>query len=306
MGGIYTDLAMELRELDPKIEGVVEQDESDGGIEIKRIGILTETAAKKIGKAIGSYVTINADALAERPPALFDAVSKRVAAELKKMLRLDIAKSTILIIGLGNRNVTPDSLGPRVAEHIYITRHVKQYLPNALDFPAPSICALAPGVLGVTGVETSDIVRGVVETVRPDCIIAIDSLASRRAARISTTIEISDAGISPGSGVGNLRAEMSRRSLGVPVIAIGVPLVVYASTIMRDTIGFVAHEAGFRGSDQQLGELAQNAAEQHLDNMIVTPKDIDSIVDDMAGILSDGINRALYGETLPTVRELLA
>ena len=148
MGGIYTDLAMELRELDPKIEGVVEQDESDGGMEIKRIGILTETAAKKIGKAIGSYVTINADALAERPPALFDAVSKRVAAELKKMLRLDIAKSTILVIGLGNRNVTPDSLGPRVAEHIYITRHVKQYLPNALNFPAPSICALAPGVLG--------------------------------------------------------------------------------------------------------------------------------------------------------------
>ena len=208
-------------------------------------------------------------------------------------------------MGLGNHKVTPDSLGPRTAEKIYVTRHIKQYMPEAFDFPVPSVCSVAPGVLGVTGVETSDIVRGVVERVQPDAVIAIDSLSSRRAARISSTIQLCDAGISPGSGVGNTRAEMSKSSLGVPVIAIGVPLVVHASTIMQDSISLMANETGMHGDEEKLKDLAKTVAEKHLDNMIVTPKDIDTIVQDMSMIISNAINSALFGEKADAVRSML-
>ncbi|HRN14884.1 MAG TPA: GPR endopeptidase [Clostridia bacterium] len=151
------------------------------------------------------------------------------------------------------------------------------------------MCAIAPGVLGVTGVETMDIVFGVANKVKPDLIIAVDALASRRAARISTTIQLSDSGISPGSGVGNTRADLSRANLGVPVIAIGVPLVVYASTISQDTISLIADETGLHGDEARLRELAEQVIAKHMGDFIVTPKDIDVIVEDMAGIIANAI-----------------
>lgn len=306
MEGIYTDLAAELRELSPDIEGVVEQTETDGEIEIKRIGILDAKAAKLIGKAMGKYVTLDARALIDRPFDLFEAVEKRLSTELLKLLRVDIKACTALIVGLGNREVTPDSLGPRVVEKVLVTRHVKQFVPEAFDFELPGICAIAPGVLGVTGVETMDIVKGVVERVRPDCIIAIDALASRRAARISTTVQLTDAGISPGSGVGNQRAELSFESLGVPVIAIGVPLVVRAATITRDTLSLMANETGLHADEEKLKLLAESVSEKQLDDMIVTPKDIDTIVADMARIIANAINSAMFGSDLERVRSLIA
>ncbi len=306
MNSIHTDLASELRELNPDIEGVSEEEETSGEIRIKRIGILTESAAQKIGKAIGSYVSLSADALEQRPLDLFESVTEKLAEELSKMTKLVPGSGVILVVGLGNHSVTPDSLGPRTAEKIFVTRHIKQYMPEALDFPVPGVCSVAPGVLGATGVETSDIVRGIVERVKPDLVIAIDSLSSRRAARISTTIQLSDAGISPGSGVGNTRADMSEAKLGVPVIAIGVPLVVHASTILLDTIGLMADETGKHGDEEQLKELARSVAERHLDNMIVTPKDIDTIVEDMSGIIANAVNTALFGDKLPQIRSLLA
>ena len=306
MKGIYTDLAMELRELSPDIEGVAEQNETDGEIEIKRIGILTKAAAERIGKAMGSYVTLDARSLVERPFDLFEAVERRLAFELVKLIKTDIKRSTVLVVGLGNREVTPDSLGPRVVEQILVTRHVKQYMPEAFEFETPGVCAIAPGVLGITGIETMDIVRGVVERVHPDCIIAIDSLASRRAARISTTLQLTNAGISPGSGVGNQRAELSFESLGVPVIAIGVPLVVRAATITRDTLSFMANETGLHADEEKLKLLAESVSEKQLDDMIVTPKDIDAIVSDMAKIIANAINRALFDEDLASVRNLIA
>ncbi len=306
MNSIHTDLASELRELNPDIEGVSEEEETSGEIRIKRIGILTESAAQKIGKAIGSYVSLSADALEQRPLDLFESVTEKLAEELSKMTKLGPGSGVILVVGLGNHSVTPDSLGPRTAEKIFVTRHIKQYMPEALDFPVPGVCSVAPGVLGATGVETSDIVRGIVERVKPDLVIAIDSLSSRRAARISTTIQLSDAGISPGSGVGNTRADMSEAKLGVPVIAIGVPLVVHASTILLDTIGLMADETGKHGDEEQLKELARSIAERHLDNMIVTPKDIDTIVEDMSGIIANAVNTALFGDKLPQIRSLLA
>lgn len=212
----------------------------------------------------------------------------------------------MLVVGLGNRGVTPDSLGPRVAERVFVTRHIKEHMPEAFDFDIPSVCAIAPGVLGVTGVETMDIVFGVANKVKPDLIIAVDALASRRAARISTTIQLSDSGISPGSGVGNTRADLNRANLGVPVIAVGVPLVVYASTISQDTISLIADETGLHGDEERLRELAEQVIAKHMGDFIVTPKDIDVIVEDMAGIIANAINSALFGNNLEQVRNMLA
>lgn len=306
-GGIYTDLAMEARELNPEIIGVTEQNEADGEIKISRITVESDDAAKKLGKAKGLYVSLDAPDLITRPLDLFEHVSTRLGSELSSILSEKARpEGTFLIVGLGNRSVTPDSLGPRVAEMIYVTRHIKEYMPEAIEFPTPAVCSIAPGVLGVTGVETVEIVKGVVESVKPDLIIAIDSLASRRAARISTTIQLSDAGISPGSGVGNTRAGLNSASLGIPVIAIGVPLVVYASTISQDTIELIANETGLHNDESRLKELAEQVIAKHMGTMIVTPKDIDSIVGDMSKIIADAINLSLFGEHVNEIKSLIA
>ena len=270
---------------------------------------MSDTAAQKLGKAQGKYVTLDAEALTQRPLDLFAHVSQCLRRELTELIPLPETKlksGTVLVVGLGNRGVTPDSLGPRVAERVFVTRHIKEHMPEAFDFDIPSVCAIAPGVLGVTGVETMDIVFGVANKVKPDLIIAVDALASRRAARISTTIQLSDSGISPGSGVGNTRADLSRANLGVPVIAVGVPLVVYASTISQDTISLIADETGLHGDEKRLRELAEQVIAKHMGDFIVTPKDIDVIVEDMAGIIANAINSALFGNNLEQVRNMLA
>lgn len=307
--GIYTDLAAEMRELNPQLDGINETEAQDGEIKIKRIEILSDAAAERLGKARGRYTTLDAEALTQRPLDLFAHMSQCLRHELLSLVPLtgaELKRGTVLIVGLGNRGVTPDSLGPRTAEKVFVTRHIKEHVPEAFDFEIPSVCAIAPGVLGVTGVETTDIVLGVVNKVKPDLIIAVDALASRRAARISTTVQLSDSGISPGSGVGNTRADLSLEKLGVPVIAVGVPLVVYASTISQDTISLIADETGLHGDEERLKELAEQVIAKHMGDFIVTPKDIDVIVEDMSGIIADAINSALFGENLEQVRNLLA
>ncbi|MCR5808418.1 MAG: GPR endopeptidase [Clostridiales bacterium] len=302
---IYTDLALEARELDAENEGVSDENESLGDIEITRIKILTESAAKRIGKRMGKYVTIDARRLTERPLDLFERVSKNLASEISGYLKGMDTDSEIMIAGLGNRNVTPDALGPRVAEKVFITRHIKQYLPDALDYPMYSTASVVPGVLGTTGVETLELIKGLAEKLKPDLIIAIDSLASRRAARISTTIQLSDAGIDPGSGVGNIRSGLNEETIGVPVLAIGVPLVVYASTITQDAISLIAGETGSIEDKDSVNALADKVINEKMDGLIVTPKDIDRIVEDMSGIVADGINRALYGDHYDELKMLL-
>ncbi|HOS19435.1 MAG TPA: GPR endopeptidase, partial [Clostridia bacterium] len=197
-------------------------------------------------------------------------------------------------------------LGPRVADAIYVTRHIKQYMAEAVPETVREVSALAPGVLGVTGVETREIIYGVVEHTKPAFIIAVDSLASRRAARISTTIQLTDTGISPGAGIGNIRSGLNEESLGVPVIAIGVPLVVYAGTIARDTISLIADETGRHEEEEGLKDLADRMIREHIGELIVTPKEIDALVSDMTKIVSDGINRALLGMDYVGVRTLIA
>ncbi len=303
---IYTDLAMEARELHPELQGIKEECTERTGIAITRIKVETDEAAAQIGKEKGTYVTLDAPGLTARPLDLFEELSSALSDELKAMLKDLPADSTVLVVGLGNRSITPDSLGPAVAELVYVTRHITEYLPDALPKPVRSVCSAAPGVLGVTGIETMEVVRGITEHVKPDLIIAIDSLASRRAARISTTLQITDAGISPGSGVGNTRAGLNRDTFGVPVVAIGVPLVVYASTISQDTISLIAEETGLHRDEERLKELAEKVINEKIGTLIVTPKDIDTIVKDMARILADGINLALFGASYEQIRMLVA
>ena len=303
---IYTDLALEARELDPELDGVTEQREREGDIEITRIGIVSEKAAKALNKKTGSYITIDAPRLIERSPELFSSVAKTLAKEITGMLKRVNENAEIVVVGLGNRNVTPESLGPRTVERVFVTRHINHYLPDAFEHSIRSVAAIAPGVLGSTGVETVELIKGVCEKTGPDLVIAVDSLASRRAARISTTVQLTDAGIEPGSGVGNLRSGVDRESLGVPVLAIGVPLVVCASTITQDVISMIADQTGLHDDEERLRSLAKKVAEERMDGLIVTPKDIDSIVEDMSAVLAEGINMALFGSGYAEVRDLIS
>lgn len=306
MRNIYTDLADEARELSAQSDGVREEAEEKDGIRISRIHIESEAAAKTIGKACGRYVTLDAPGLAERPLDLFARVSETLSRELCALFPPLPEEAPVLVVGLGNRSVTPDALGPRTVEQIYVTRHVRAFIPDAFSEPIPAVCAVAPGVLGVTGIETMEMVRGVVEHVRPRLILAVDSLASRRAGRICTAIQMTDTGICPGSGVGNARAGLNGETFQVPVIALGVPMVVYASTILRDALTTLCTEAGMEMGEERLDALAREAAKRSLAPMIVTPKDIDAIVNDTARILADGVNMALFGASYAQVRALLA
>lgn len=303
---IRTDLAMEARELHPSLSGVTEESEEHEGVAVTRIALTTDDAAARLEKRKGRYVTLDAPELSARPLDLFERVSRALSNELSRLMEGLGTCENVLVVGLGNRAITPDSLGPRVVESIYVTRHIKQYMPDALPGPVRAVSAVAPGVLGVTGVETMEIVRGVVEHCKPDLVIAVDALASRRSARISTTVQLTDAGISPGAGVGNNRTGLDRETLGVPVIAIGVPLVVFATTISQDTISLIADETGLHNDEERLKELAAKVIAEHIGELIVTPKEIDSIVADMTRIVADGINMALFGADYGEVRMLIA
>lgn len=305
MRSIYTDLAREAVELDPRLEGVTEEEEKDGEIGISRIRVSSEQAAQRLKKREGNYITLEAPSLVMRPLELFERLSKRIAEELTRLLPNLAENATVLIAGLGNRGITSDSLGPRVVEQLFVTRHITQLMPEAFDHPLRSVCAIAPGVLGVTGVETVEIIKGIKEHVKPDIIIAIDSLAARRSVRIGTTVQIADTGISPGSGVGNMRAGIDSETLGVKVVAIGIPLVVYAATVAQDTIELIADETGLHNDEEKLKELAEKVISEHMGPMIMTPKDIDCMVNDMSRIIADGINMAIHTKDYDDIRALV-
>ena len=244
MNAIYTDLASEARELHPELPGITEETENKGNVRISRISVEDKKSAEMIGKMCGRYVTMDVPGLSEREVSAFSEAKEQLTRELTALLGNLPEDATVLVTGLGNRYVTPDSFGPRVVERVFVTRHITEYLPDALSYKLRAVCAVSPGVLGVTGVETYDVIKGLTEKLKPDAVIIIDALASRRAARISTTIQLTDTGISPGSGVGNSRSGLSAESLGVPVIALGVPMVVYAATIAQDTISMIAEKTG--------------------------------------------------------------
>ena len=305
-GNIHTDLAMEARESNSALNGVSEERTDNEHYSVSRIKIDTDEAASALQKSKGLYITIEAPDLVLREPELIKAVTEALSAELTGLIDKGSASGTVLVVGLGNRAVTPDALGPKTAEKILVTRHIKQYMPDAIPNGVRSVCAISPGVLGVTGIETMEVIQGIVERSKPSLIIAIDSLSSRRTERIASTIQLCDAGIQPGAGVGNIRSGLDEASLGIPVIAVGVPLVVYASTISRDTIGLIASELGLLGNEEKIKELAAKAISEKTGELIVTPKEIDSLIECTSTILADGINMCLFGKDYAEVRSLIA
>ncbi|MBC8531013.1 GPR endopeptidase [Gehongia tenuis] len=310
---IRTDLAMEAREIlqkkDPEsVSGVSESHETlaKGELTVTRVRIETEEGARKMGKAVGTYVTLEFPAVPERSMELEDEIANQLAKELKALLPEMTAETTALVVGLGNWNMTPDALGPRVVDQMLVTRHMLMAMPDAIDERIRSVSAIAPGVLGLTGLETFEVISSLVERIAPDVLVVIDSLAARKASRIGTTIQISDTGIQPGSGVGNRRREISQKTLGIPVIALGVPMVVYASTIAQDAIE-MALSGGKRSLNSLEEKLLENVQQQVLSGtfpqMVVTPKEVDELIEEASKSLSEGLNMAFHdGLSLEEVR----
>lgn len=321
---VRTDLTLEAHELlrekavkegtSSETPGIVTEEAGDSNIKITRVRVISPAGEKAIGKPMGNYITLEVPGLRYNDQELYENTCKALAQELTKILKLE-EKSTILIVGLGNWNVTPDALGPKVVSSVMVTRHLLEYLPEQVDDGVRPVCAVSPGVLGITGIETGEIVKGIVDRIRPNCIIAIDALASRKMDRVNTTIQIADTGIAPGSGVGNKRMELSRSTLGIPVIAIGVPTVVDAATMANDTIDLVLDsmiEQAPKGTEfynmmksidrDEKYQMIQEVLKPYVGNLIVTPKEIDEVVEKVSKVIANGLNIALHqGITLDDV-----
>ena len=313
MISIRTDLAIEAKqayteENKRELDGVKVDEENEGDIKVTTVTIESDEAGKELGKPKGHYITIDLPEFTSYDGECMNELSMVVGKVLKRLA--DVTKDKlVLIVGLGNWNVTPDALGPKVVEKIMVTRHIKELMPDALEDYVRSVCALAPGVLGITGIETGEIVKAVVEKIKPDLVICIDALGSRKLERVNRTIQIGDTGISPGAGVGNNRMQINEKSLGVKVLAVGVPTVVDAATIANDTIDMVLDdligkvESGkdFYSMLQKVDKnekqmLIREILTPFVGELIVTPKDIDTIIESLAKIIADGINIAVQPE----------
>jgi spore protease len=307
---VRTDLAVEAKEIyqaesKGNIQGVEVIEHNDGDIGVTRVNITNEVGERNMGKPMGAYITIDMPSFTHYDAETMDEVSKVMAKSLSELIKVD-ENMTALVVGLGNWNVTPDALGPKVVSKLMITRHLKELVPDSIDEGIRPVCAMAPGVLGLTGIETGEIVRGVVEKIKPNLIICIDALASRKMERVNRTVQIGNTGISPGSGVGNKRMEISEKTLGVPVIAIGVPTVVDAATMANDTIDLVldemirhAEKGGqfydmLKSIDKgEKSRMIQELLNPYVGNLVVTPKEVDLVIDSVSKIIANGINIAL-------------
>ncbi|RLQ98162.1 GPR endopeptidase [Falsibacillus albus] len=348
---VRTDLALEAAEMasaEPAdkaakntsdIKGVIVKERDSDGIKISTVEITPE-GEKTVGKKAGNYLTIEAQGIRQEDTVLQQKVQEVFAREFSGFLNQAgiVKNASCLIVGLGNWNVTPDALGPQVCENVIVTRHLFKLQPENVSEGYRPVSAIAPGVMGLTGIETSDIIFGIVNESKPDFIIAIDALASRSIERVNSTIQISDSGIHPGSGVGNKRKGLDKETLGVPVIAIGVPTVVDAVTITSDTIDYLLKHFGREISEGDRPSKSLTPAgmtfgekkklteedlpeEQHRQtflgiigtlqedekrklihevlapighNLMVTPKEVDVFIEDMANLISNGLNAALH------------
>lgn len=305
---IRTDIASESCEDNCDIDGVdIATSNPQADIQITRVRIKTKEAAQILEKDVGKYITIDAPGLAENDPDYAQIVENIFAEELKSLCGSLGKHDTILVAGLGNRSITPDALGPEVSARVLVSRHVTEYLPIQIDERVRPVCAFAPGVLGVTGIETGEVVLGVVNRVAPSLVIAVDALASRSTDRLSTSIQLTDTGVSPGSGLGNNRMKLTKETIGVPVIGIGVPTVVYASTISQDAVALLLSEMGEDGDKaQQLLTMVGKVVSERIGPLVVTPKDIDSVIDRSAALLAAGIDMALHGMSQDEVKRFLS
>ena len=317
---IRTDLAMEQKERfesdHVEVSGVVLEEEYDEEKEIKitTVRIETENGAKAMGKPVGTYLTLEAPNMAAADEGYHREISETLAGFLEKYMK-DTEENqekgySVLVVGLGNREVTPDALGPYVVDQLNVTRHiVQEYGRYAVGKGGSRIVsAIVPGVMAQTGMESAEIIRGIVNETTPDLIMVIDALAARSTKRLNRTIQISDAGIYPGAGVGNHRSEITKDTMGIPVIAIGVPTVVDAATIVNDTmenfikaletsetlkgVGVVLQ--GYNSAEKY--ELVKELIAPHLNGMFVTPKDIDDTVRRISYTISEAMNMLLAGK----------
>lgn len=274
-----TDLAIERREYreKEKLDGVLSDYKTVKGIKVTTIEIINNQGEELLGKPKGRYITLETDKLYKNSQ-VFSSACEVLCDELRTLLP---EKGTVLVAGLGNEDITPDALGPKSLGLLLATRHISSEFADSLGLGnLRSVAGIVPGVMGKTGIETVEIISGVVKKIAPECVIVIDALASRNTARLGTTVQISSAGVEPGSGVGNRRKGINRETLGVPVIAIGVPTVVDALTMASDVI----EKAG--------AVLPERDFSEHR-NMVVTPKEIDSLIDKASHLIAMGINTAL-------------
>lgn len=279
-----TDLALEAHELwhgaarEGELPGVETTEHDVRGYAATVVEVRTTAAARALGKPAGTYVTLDLRPYWGHAEDAFERAAEAVGAELRALIgETEIA--TALVVGLGNAAMTPDAVGPQTAEHVLVTRHLMR---DAAFSSLTAVSVLTPGVLGRTGMEAAETVRGAVRTVRPDVLIVVDALASRSLARVCTTVQLSDTGLVPGSGVGNRRRALNRASLGIPVIAVGVPTVVDAATLALD----ILEEAG-------ASPLEPAALRVHGAGVMVTPRDIDAQIRELSRVVGYGIDLAL-------------
>ncbi len=311
MYNFRTDLASERRDIYQKannVEGQIngvesEQEEIDENLRVERVKITNEEGEKAIGKPVGTYVTVDIKGLKIAQEEELEKAATVVSRELGKIIDNHIDKQgEILVVGLGNIYVTPDSLGPKVINDIEVTRHIINYLPQYVEEGTRMVSAISPGVLGTTGIETVEILKGIVDNINPKLLIVIDALASRSIERISSTVQISDTGIVPGAGVGNTRSEISKNSLGIPVVAIGIPTVVETAVLVNDSLDlFIEKLQEEAKSNEYLNRLKEEDNYEEIKealipkeyNLIVTPKEIDELIENMTKIVATGINQSV-------------
>ena len=306
-----TDLANERRDIYKKANSIESEingiestkEEINENISVERVKITNEDGAKAIGKPQGNYITIDIKKLKIAQDEDIEKSAETLANELTKIIDAHIDKQgEILVVGLGNIYVTPDALGPKVINEIEVTRHIINYLPQYVEEGTRMVSAISPGVLGTTGIETVEILKGIVDNIHPKLVIVIDALASRSIERISSTGQISDTGIVPGAGVGNKRTEISQETLGIPVIAIGIPTVVETAVLVNDCLDlFITKSQQEAKSNEYLNQLKEEDNYEEIKealvpndyNLIVTPKEIDDLIENMKDIVSKGINLSM-------------
>ena len=311
MYNFRTDLADERTELykranniENEIEGVeANEEEINNNIKLTRVKILDEKGEQALGKRKGTYITIDMKNMKYMGNNEIQSASEVLSKELKNMIKEHVGlEDEILVVGLGNIYVTPDALGPKVINEIDITRHLLKYVPQYLEKNTRPVSAISPGVLGTTGIETAEILKGIVENVKPKLMIVIDSLASRSMERISSTIQLADTGIVPGAGVDNARKELTKDTLGIPVIAIGIPTVVETAVVVNDCLDvFIEKLQQEARSNDYLNKLKEEDNYEEIKealipkefNFIVTPKEIDGLIENMKDVVARGINLSL-------------
>ncbi len=294
------DLAVEARDLirgekDVEIAGVKEDIKNLEHIKVTTISILNESGAQEMGRPVGTYVTIESPPLKIKNPYVNTEIIQSIQESMANLWGNYLKpQDTVLLVGLGNWHATADSLGPKFIEYSPITRHYHEHAPDALVEGMRPTCGIAPGVLGITGLETFEVIKGIVEKVKPSLVIAVDALAAQNVNRIGTTIQMSNTGIQPGAGVGNARHALNQEGLGVPVIAIGCPTIVNASIIAGQAIKKFCLHSGAMYDDFKARDSIKEILSYFGGTLGVTPQEIDEIIENVAQVMAVGIGNSLF------------